>query len=161
MAFAPTGSQFRSLGGGWQPSGVPITASLTTALAGNNNDLKFTHKIHGANHTGGNAVTVAYIDPPGNNAALAVSVTGNAISVSLATDGASAVTSTAAQVRDAINAHVDASRLVVAANAAGNDGTGVVTALAATALTGGVGYTLSRGGGSFTRVGPRGTNANG
>lgn len=51
---------------------------------------------------------------------------------------APAITSTATQVKAAIEASAAASALVTAANAGGNDGSGVVTALAATALTSGV-----------------------
>jgi hypothetical protein len=111
-----------------------VQASLTTALTGANNDLTFTSRGRGNIR---NLITVAYVDPAANNAALAVSTVGNAISVSLATGGGGAITSTAAQVRDAVNADSAASALVFAANAAANDGTGVVTAMAATALAGG------------------------
>lgn len=48
-----------------------------------------------------------------------------------------AITSTAAQVKAAIDGSTPAAALVTVANAGGNDGTGVVTALAATALAGG------------------------
>lgn len=60
------------------------------------------------------------------------------ITVHAATDGAGAPTSTAAQVRDAINAHLTASVLVTASLPEGSDGTGVVAASALAALTGGV-----------------------
>lgn len=109
-------------------------ASLTTALTGTNNDLTFRARKAGL---AGNSITIEYIDPPGNNVPLSVAVVGTAIKVTLATDGVSAITSTAAQVRDAINAHFGAYSLVYAVLASGNDGTGVVTVLASTPLTGG------------------------
>lgn len=109
-------------------------ASLTTLLTGTNNDLTFRARKAGV---GGNSITIALVDPPGNNVPLSVAVVGNAITVTLATDGASVITSTAAQVRDAINASFAAYSLVYAVLAAGNDGTGLVTALASTPLTGG------------------------
>lgn len=49
-----------------------------------------------------------------------------------------AITSTAAEIKTAIEASAAATALVTVANAGGNDGTGVVTALAATALASGV-----------------------
>lgn len=58
----------------------------------------------------------------------------HAITVTLATDGSSAITSTAAQVAAAVADNDDSNDLVSVANAAGNDGTGVVTALASTPL---------------------------
>lgn len=113
-----------------------VAASLTTALAGANNDLVYTAKdpYWGV---GGNAISVRYVDPAGNNATLSVSVSGKDITVNLATGGAGAITSTAAQVSAAVAASAAAADLVSVANAAGNDGTGVVTALAKTNLTGG------------------------
>lgn len=111
-----------------------VAATLTTALTGANNDLVFTAKVGGA---GGNAITVAYVDPSGNNQALAVTVAELAISVSLATGAGGAITSTASQILAAINADATAKMLVTASLAAGNDGSGVVIAMAATNLAGG------------------------
>lgn len=112
-----------------------VAAALTTALTGTNNDLVFTAKVKGA---AGNSITVAYVDPGANDAALSVQVTGTEIVVSLATDGSGVITSTAAQVEAAIEASTAAAALVTVANAAANDGTGVVTAMAEDALEGGV-----------------------
>lgn len=111
-------------------------ATLSTNLTGANNDLTFTARQGGQL---ANATTIRYVDPAGNNAALSVSVSTQAITVNLATDGGGAITSTAATIRDAINGSSAASALVFAANKAANDGTGVVTAMAATALSGGAG----------------------
>jgi hypothetical protein len=76
-------------------------AFLETALAGANNDLRFTARVGG---TAGNAVTIEYVDPVGNNVPLSVAVVGTAITVTCATDGASAITSTAKQIRDLLRA---------------------------------------------------------
>lgn len=114
--------------------GPNTAAVLSTALAGANNDLDFTAVTAGAD---GNDITIAYIDPAANDAALSVSVSGTAITVNLATGGGGAITSTAAQVDAAIDALPAAAALVTPANKAANDGTGVATAMAATALTGG------------------------
>lgn len=112
---------------------VSSFATLTTALTGTNNDLAFTAVARGA---GGNAITVSYV-VAGTNTPLTVSVAGTAITVNVATDGAGAATSTAADVMSVLNTNVNSSALIVAALASGNDGTGIVTALAATALAGG------------------------
>lgn len=110
-------------------------AALTTALAGLNDDLTYTAIDKGL---AGNSITVAYINPGTPNAALSVVTTGSDIVVNLATNGASAITSTAAQVAAAVAADVlGAAKLVTVANAGGNDGTGVVSAMAATPLSGG------------------------
>jgi hypothetical protein len=110
-------------------------AALTTILTGTNNDLTFRAQRGGI---AGNSITISYVDPTGNNVPLSVAVVSNAITVTLATDGVSAITSTAAQVRDAVNHSFASYGLVYAVLATGNDGTGLVTALASTALTGGL-----------------------
>lgn len=136
--FGPLGDSCRW---GWTLGGTSVKAVLTTALAGANNDMTFTADTAGA---GGNAITVAYV-VAGLSTSLSVAVVGTAITVNVATDGAGAATSTAAQVKTAIEASGPAAALVDVANAGGNDGTGVVAALAATPLAGGVtnGFTFS------------------
>lgn len=114
----------------------PQFATLSTSLAGANNDLDFIARDPGGK---GNGITVAYVDPGAASQALSVTVAGSAITVNLATNGGSAITSTAAEVAAAILANFNAQRLVNVTNKSGNDGTGVVTALAATALSGGAG----------------------
>ena len=111
-------------------------ATLSTDLAGDNNDLKFTAKLKG--HFG-NTIKVAYVDPDAANAKLAVTVSGTTIAVSLATGANKAITSTAANVKAAIEAVPAAAALVSVANVAGNSGEGVVAAMAATALANGAG----------------------
>lgn len=118
------------------------TASLTTSLTGTNNDLTFTSD---AKSESGNSIRITYTNPSVANAALAVTVAGNDITVALGnTATAGTISSTAAQVRDAVNAHAGASALVDAADAAGNDGTGVVTEMPFTALTGGTSRFVGR-----------------
>ncbi len=111
-------------------------ATLTTALTGDNNDLKYTSKLNGAL---GNAITVEYVDPDDVDAELAVSVDGTAITVSLATGATKAITTTASDIATAIAAHAEANALVAVANAGLDTGVGTVTEMAATALTGGKG----------------------
>ncbi|MFI6265641.1 M14 family metallopeptidase [Micromonospora sp. NPDC051006] len=84
-------------------------------------------------HQGGNDISVELANPGTGNAALAVTVSGKAIRVSLGTDGAGAVTSTAAEVVAALNAA--AGSLVKAYTYRGSPGNGVVAPAARTALT--------------------------
>lgn len=80
-----------------------------------------------AGGTGGNSITVTVVDPAGNNAALSIGVSGTDITVNLATDGASAPTSTGAQVLAALKASTQASALATFA------GTGDMTTVQAAA----------------------------
>lgn len=109
-------------------------AELETELVGDDNDLVFT-AVNGG--TGGNSITVAYVDPSGNDQELGVVVTDSDIVVNLATGPAGAITSTANDILAAIEADEDASALVTVALADDNTGEGVVTAMAETALSGG------------------------
>lgn len=111
-----------------------VTATKLTGVVGNNNAITFTSKVRG---TAGNATTIALVDPSATSAALAVTVTGTAISVSLATGANDAITSTAAQVIAAVNAHAAASALVTASNTGASTGAAAVVAVAPGALTNG------------------------
>jgi flagellar hook protein FlgE len=108
-------------------------AALTASIAGLNNDIAYTAVDYGGE---GENITIQYIDG-GNTGAVSttISVTGNAISVTVTTDGANYPTANA--VIAAIAGDVNASALVTAANATGNDGTGEVdVAYGPTNLTG-------------------------
>lgn len=111
---------------------TPPKASLTTALAGTNNDLVFTAKVGGPS---GNSIRIEYIVAAGT-VPLTISVAGFDITVNVATTSGTP-TSTAALVKAALEANPDVNRLITIANAASNDGTGVVAALSITALAGG------------------------
>jgi Zinc carboxypeptidase/Chitobiase/beta-hexosaminidase C-terminal domain len=65
-------------------------------------------------HEGGNQITAEFRNPGVPNSPLTVMVTGTDIVVDLATNDSGALSSTGAQVVDAINASPDARRLVVA-----------------------------------------------
>jgi hypothetical protein len=86
--------------------------------------------------TAGNSITVAYV-VSGANTPLSIAGTGNTITVNVATNGASAATSTARDVRRAIQDDRRAGALVHVQPAPQSDGTGVVAALGSTALSGG------------------------
>lgn len=105
---------------------VDVASSVTTAFAGSNNDLVFTAKAPG---NAGDGITIAFTDPSANDATLSIEVSSEVlIIVNLATDGTGVITSTASQVKAAIEALAEAAALVTVAFAPGNDGTGVVAA---------------------------------
>ncbi len=112
-----------------------VKSSYTTDLAGDNNDIVYTSKLVGVL---GDAITVEYVDPAEASQSLLVEVTGTDITVNLATDGSSVITSTADEIKAAIAALPAAHALVGTADKAANDGSGVVTAMAKTNLAGGV-----------------------
>lgn len=128
---------------------VSIHATLTVGgTTGANNRIVYRALAAG---TGGNSIRVAHVND-GASQPLTVTVSGNDITVHLATNGASAITSTANDVVAAVNADAPASALVQATlgyagiskpNAAGdaivalNEGTAVVTAFALTAFEAG------------------------
>lgn len=116
--------------------GIPALAAYTTVLTGANNDMVFTSKRLGLL---GNDITITYVDPGGATADLAVTVENETdIVVSLAR-AASAISSTAAQIKSAIEALPGAHALVTITNSGGDTGAGLVTAMAKQYLVGGVG----------------------
>lgn len=87
--------------------------------------------------TGGNSIRYAHVVPSTANATLSVTVSGNDITVNVATGAtAGTATSTASQVVAAVNASAAAAALVTASLGT-SDGTGIVSASAMAALTGG------------------------
>lgn len=78
-------------------------------------------------------ITVTIVNPMVADSPLTVSVNGREIIIRLATNSSGAVTSTAAQVTAAVNAHPAAAGFVVASTG-GNPGAGVVDAMSTTAL---------------------------
>lgn len=108
-----------------------VAASL--AIGAGNAGVRYTAKSAGV---AGNSVRVAHVAATGSNAPTSVAVAGNDITVTLGTGAtAGVVNATAAQVRDAVNAHAAASALVTASLV--GDGTGTAAAAAIAALTGG------------------------
>ncbi|MEV0154910.1 M14 family zinc carboxypeptidase [Micromonospora sp. NPDC050686] len=84
---------------------------------------------------GGNDLTVSLVNPGAANAPLTVGVAGTNVTVSLATNGAGTITTTAAQVVAAVNGNADAAKLLTASTYRGNAGAGVVAAAGVTRLT--------------------------
>jgi flagellar hook protein FlgE len=106
-------------------------AALTTAF-GADNDLTFTAVDYGGE---GQNISLTYLDPGAANQPLSVSVSGDAITVSLATDAGGTITSTGADVLAALNGDASASALITTSLASAT-GTGLVPAMAASNLTG-------------------------
>jgi hypothetical protein len=140
IAHVSDGTDRYQVGSGVLQVGANIAATtdaatLATGVVASNTALTWTAATAGA---AGNSLSVALLDPSGNNALLAVTVSGGtAVRVSLATDGTGTITTTAAQVAAAVAAYSAAAALMTAANTSGSDGSGVVTALAQTSLAGG------------------------
>lgn len=118
---------------GTAPLAIAAVAA-TVALGAANSGLIITAKSAGV---AGNAISITLRNPAANSAALSVVVTGSAIVVNLATSVAGAVTTTAAQVKTAIEGNAQAHALVAVSFPAGGGGTGVVAPVAATRLAGG------------------------
>jgi hypothetical protein len=119
---------------------VAKEATLVMNDGGAATNLKFTSKAESA---AANNITVAYVNPGTNNAALGVVVAGSAITVNLATNGSAVATSTAAQVLAALLASTPAMALVsVEYDPADTTGvtTGVVAVKSATHLAGGLDF---------------------
>lgn len=103
-------------------------ATLATGSPGTDR-IVWTAKTPG---TAGNAITIA-LAVSGNDTPLSVEVTGQAITVNLATDSEGSATSTASQVVDAVTGSTEASALVQATST----DSGVVAPAASTHLAGG------------------------
>jgi hypothetical protein len=104
-------------------------------MTGTNNDMVFTAKAAGVD---GNNISVTFVDPGGVTATLGVPpLTGGstAIVVNLGR-AASAINTTGNALIAAVLAEPTTAALVDVANAGGNDGTGLVTALSQTFLSG-------------------------
>ena len=116
-----------------------VKASVRTGVVGSNNALTFTAKLTGAL---GNNIGVKLVDPKANNATLAVSVSDQVITASLATGSGGAITTTAAQLKTAIEANATANALVTVANTGASTGAGVVAAFRTQYLSGGIDETF-------------------
>lgn len=116
-----------------------VAATLETGTVGEKNGIVWTAKAAG---TGGNSLSVEILNT-GKEKALSVDVDGNKITVIAATNGVGEgeITSTADQVKEAVEEHDTASQLVAVADKGASDGTGVVKAVAKTSLSGGAAST--------------------
>src|SRR3954452_23570620 len=107
---------------------LPVAGASPTTGAQQNGTVVLTSKSFG--HLGGNGLAAQINAPAAGaaNQALSVTLAGNRISINPATDANGAITSTAAQVVAAINAHPQVSTLVKASLWRTNTGAGVVQA---------------------------------
>lgn len=99
-------------------------------------------------HIGSDKISIELLDPGSPSATLSVSVAGRKITVDLATETGSAITSTAALVKTAIDGDADAAALVTVALETA--GTGVVEAQVEATLDGQKSYTIKIGEGNLT-----------
>lgn len=125
------------IAGGIDGSGA-VAATLTVDPAGTNNSIDY-EAVDGG--SGGNQISIEYIDPDAALSPLDVDVDGNAIKVYLETGAGpgNAIVTIADDITAAIAAHPVASLMVTAADTAGNDGSEVVTAMSRAYLSGGSG----------------------
>lgn len=112
-----------------------VVAVLATGLVGSNNAITFTSALSGSL---GNKISIIAKDPKGASQALAVSVSGQIITASLATNSSSAVTTTATLLLAAIAANAAATALVTAASTGASTGGGVITPFTQSFLSGGI-----------------------
>lgn len=117
--------------------GTPAVATNTTGTVESNNGLTWSAKGPGLS---GNDISITLTKPAVSNAVLTVSVINTEVRVALATDQNGDISSTAAQVLAAVQAHSGANRTINVAHTPTSDGTGVMTAVTKTNLTGGLGY---------------------
>lgn len=113
-----------------------VAASALTGAVDSDNALVWAAASAGA---AGNDIAIYLRDPGAATQALAVSVSGTTVTVSLETDGTGAVASTGAEVIAAVAASAAASALLAVDDYSTSDGTGVVAASAKhLALSGGL-----------------------
>ncbi|MDZ4684647.1 MAG: flagellin [Planctomycetaceae bacterium] len=147
-ATADTGVTARVLSG-LTVANDAVANTLTADSVALNSDLDFTDaratSLAGTDASLGGSVSVVFANA-GASQTLGVTVATNAttnaktITVNLATDGASAITSTSEQVKTAIEQHAEASALVTVAHNGASTGLGLVSTMGATPLDGGTDY---------------------
>jgi len=108
-------------------------ALIKIDMTNENADLTYIARETGES---GNSISVTHSDPSGNNQPLQVSIDGTDITISMATDSEGTITSTAAEVKAAVDAHSEASALVTVKIE--GDGSGVVNIVVKTMLSGGI-----------------------
>ena len=121
--------QIRWDAGAW-PNSSQVIAQKAKLTA--NAQLRFVARNHG---TGGNQIKVTITNPGTPNAALAITVSGNNINISLATNGSSVATTTATTLVTALRANTAVMGLVWVDLLV--NGSTVISTLSQTALSGG------------------------
>ena len=129
LPFKTNGYQRKAqaiMAGSTTPGGTPTAPGSSPPGSQTGATVVLTARAWG--HEGGNLITAEFLNPGAANAPLMVGMIGNDLSVSLATDATGALSSTAAQVIAAINAHAGANAKLVALTYRGNAGAGIVQA---------------------------------
>ena len=120
----------QGVNGLWQvytPDSAAVAAALDIGDDTANQAIRLTADTAGA---AGNDINIKLTDPEATSSGLSVNVVGNSIEVSLETDGADALVSTAADVVAAINGAAAAAALVTAeVHPDATDGSGVMEAM--------------------------------
>jgi uncharacterized protein len=112
-----------------------VKASLQIGVVASNNALTFTSKLAGVL---GNASSLTLVDPKANSQTISVSVSGTDVTVRLATGVGGAITTTATQLKTAIEGNTAANALFTVTNTGASTGAAAVTALRRATLAGGV-----------------------
>jgi phage tail sheath protein FI len=112
-----------------------VKASLQIGVVGSNNALTFASKLDGEL---GNSSSLTLVKPAGNNVPLSIAVNGRDVTVTLATGASNALTTTATQLKTAIEANPAAHALFTITNTGASTGAGVVAALRRATLSGGL-----------------------
>jgi Zinc carboxypeptidase/Chitobiase/beta-hexosaminidase C-terminal domain len=105
-------------------SGTLLPGNAPSGATAQSQTVVLTSRAWG--HEGGNNISAEFRRPNAANSPLSVNAVGQEIVVNLGTDASGALSSTARQVVDAINAHPAARALVVALTYRGNAGGGIV-----------------------------------
>jgi len=121
----------------WRASAVAgVKSSLTIGPGVNpNSSVLWTAVVEG---TPGDFITVEYVDPGTPNSPLSITRDGAAIVVSLRTNAAATIITTAQDIVDAATDEEDVSEIITAEIPTGDTGLGVVDPIAATNLSGGI-----------------------
>ena len=125
----------------WDGTKGTLTVDCTNA----DSDIVFTAK---SKHIGSDKISIEYIDPGTASQSLSIDVDGRKITVNLATSTASAITSTAAEIKTAIETDSDANALV--SMTLETSGAGVVEAKAEDSLDGQQSISIKIGEGNMT-----------
>ena len=123
---------------GYRRQAGAILGSTSGGSGGANQARAVVLESHAWGHEGGNDLSAQISDPGAADQPLTISVVGNEITVSAATDSSGAITSTAAEVVAALDAHAPSSAVVNAFTYRGNAGAGVVQPVGPVQLTDGL-----------------------
>lgn len=111
-------------------------ATLQTGVEASNTAILYTSKLAGSL---GNAISISYVKPAGNNQPLSVAVSDRSITVTLATGADGTVSTTATTLATALTANTDvAALLTVSATVGTSTGAGAIGAMRRTYLAGGI-----------------------